>query len=80
MMKNTVLATAIAAALTLGAVDASAAAKGNATKAEIEAIQAQMQALAERLSRLEAANTELKAQNSELQELADRREAEVDYL
>jgi Putative porin len=75
-----VLATAIAAALTLGAADASAQTKGAATKAEVQSIQAQMQALADRLNRLETANTELKTQNSELQALADRREAEMDYL
>jgi hypothetical protein len=79
-MRNTVLATAIAAVLTLGAADASAQTKGAVTKDEIESMQAQMQALVERMNRLEAANTELKAQNSELQELADRREAEMDYL
>jgi hypothetical protein len=75
-----VLATAIAAALTLGAADASAQTKGAATKAEVQSIQAQMQELAERLNRLESANSELKTQNSELQSLADRREAEMDYL
>jgi hypothetical protein len=79
-VKSTVLATAVAAALTLSAADASAQTKGAATKAEVQSIQSQMQALAERLSRLEAANVELKTQNSELQALADRREAEMDYL
>ena len=79
-MKSTVLATAVAAALTLSAADASAQTKGAATKAEVQSIQSQMQALAERLSRLEAANAELKTQNSDLQALADRREAEMDYL
>lgn len=79
-MRKTALATAIAAALTLGAADASAQAKGTATKAEVQSIQAQMQALAERLNRLETANAELKAQNTELQAQAERREAEVDYL
>lgn len=74
------LATAIAAALTLGAADASAQTKGAATKAEVQSIQAQMQELAERLNRLESANSELKTQNTELQALADRREAEMDYL
>ncbi len=79
-MKSTVLATAVAAALTLSAADASAQTKGAATKAEVQSIQSQMQALAERLSRLEATNAELKTQNSDLQALADRREAEMDYL
>ena len=79
-MKSTVLATAVAAVLTLSAADASAQTKGAATKAEVQSIQSQMQALAERLNRLEAANAELKTQNSELQALADRREAEMDYL
>ncbi|MBP7610783.1 MAG: putative porin [Steroidobacteraceae bacterium] len=74
------LATAVAAVLTLSAADASAQTKGAATKAEVQSIQSQMQALAERLSRLEAANAELKTQNSDLQALADRREAEMDYL
>ncbi|MDH5177361.1 MAG: hypothetical protein OEX15_11945, partial [Gammaproteobacteria bacterium] len=79
-MRKTALATAIAAALTLGAADASAQTKGAVTKAEVQSIQAQMQALVERMNRLEAANAELKSQNTELQELADRREAEMDYL
>ena len=79
-MKSTVLATAVAAALMLSAADASAQTKGAATQAEVQSIQSQMQALAERLNRLEAANAELKTQNSELQALADRREAEMDYL
>ena len=79
-MKSTVLATAVAAVLTLSAADASAQTKGAATKAEVQSIQSQVQALAERLSRLEAANAELKTQNSDLQALADRREAEMDYL
>jgi hypothetical protein len=75
-----VLAAAIAAALTLGAADASAQTKGTASKAEVQSIQAQMQALAERMNRLEATNAELTAKNSELQALADRRDAEMDYL
>jgi Putative porin len=79
-VKNTVLAAAVAAALTLGAADASAQSRGTATKAEVQSLEAQMKALADRLNRLEAANTELKTQNSELQALADRREAEMDYL
>lgn len=79
-MRKTLLATAVAAALTLSAAEASAQSKGAATKAEVQSIEAQMKVLAERLSRLEANNVELKAQNSELQALADRREAEMDYL
>ena len=79
-MRKTVIATAVAAALTLGATQASAQAKGAATKAEVQSIEAQMKVLSERLSRLEATNTQLQTQNSELQALADRREAEMDYL
>jgi len=79
-VRKTVLATAVAAALTLSAAQASAQTKGTATKAEVQSIQAQMQALSERLNRLETTNADLKTQNSELQALADRREAEVDYL
>ena len=79
-MRKTVLATAVAAALTLSAAQANAQTKGTATKAEVQSIQAQMQALAERLNRLETTNAELKTQNAELQALADRRDAEMDYL
>jgi len=79
-VKSTVLATTVAAVLMLSAADASAQTKGAATKAEVQSIQSQMQALAERLNRLESANAELKTQNTELQALADRREAEMDYL
>jgi hypothetical protein len=79
-VRTTVLATAIAAALTLSAADASAQTKGAATKAEVDAVQAQVQALVERMNTLEAANATLKSQNTELQSLADRREAELDYL
>jgi hypothetical protein len=75
-----VLATAIAAAQSLGAANASAQTKGAATKAEVEAVQAQVQALVERMNSVEAANAALKSQNAELQALADRREAEMDYL
>ena len=57
-MRTTVLATAIAAALTLGAADASAQTKGAATKAEVQTIQSQMQALAERLKAWRAAQTD----------------------
>jgi len=79
-VRNTLLATAVAAALTLSATQASAAAAKTATKAELEAMQAQMQALAERLNRLEAANAQLQTENSELKSLVDRRDAETDYL
>ena len=48
-MRTTLLATAVAAALTLAAVEASAAPGSAATKAEIQAMQAQMEALAARL-------------------------------
>ena len=79
-MRTTLLATAVAAALTLAAVDASAAPGSAATKAEIQAMQAQMEALAARLSKLEAANTALQAENSELKSVVERRDAETDYL
>jgi len=79
-VRTTLLATAVAAALTLAAVEASAAPGGAATKAEIQAMQAQMEALAARLTKLEAANTALQAENSELKALAERRDAESDYL
>ena len=58
------LATAVAAALTLSAADASAQTKGAATKAEVQSIQSQMQALAERLNRLEV--RQCRAQDAEL--------------
>ena len=77
-MGNLILATAIAVALAAGNVQA--ASTGTASKAEVQALQAQMQALAERLNRLEAANAQLTAQNAELKALADRRDAETDYL
>ncbi len=79
-MRTTLLATAVAAALTLAAVEASAAPGSAATKAEIQAMQAQMEALAARLSKLEAANTALQAENSELKSVVERRDAETDYL
>lgn len=79
-MRNTLLATAVAAALTLGAAEAYAAPAKTATKAELDAMQAQMKALAERLNRLEAANAQLQTENSELKSLVDRRDAETDYL
>jgi hypothetical protein len=66
-VRNTVLATAVAATLALAAPQAFAQAKGSATKAEVQAIEAQMQALAERLNKLEAANTSLQAENSRAQ-------------
>jgi hypothetical protein len=79
-VSKTVLATAVAAALTFGAADASAQTRGTATRAEVQAIETQMQALMERLNRLEATNTSLQTDNAELKALADRREAEMDYL
>jgi Skp family chaperone for outer membrane proteins len=80
-VRKTVLATAVAAALALGAANASAApTKGAVTKADMEALQAQMQALADRLNKLEASNAELQGENAELQALVERRDAEVDYL
>ena len=79
-MRNTVLATAVAASLALAAPQALAQAKGSATKAELQAIQAQMQALAERLNKLEASNTELQAENEQLKAVVDRRDSEIDYL
>ncbi len=79
-VRNTLLATAVAAALTLGATEASAQTRGAATKADVQAVQDQMQALVERLNRLEAANTQLQTDNADLKALADRREAEMDYL
>lgn len=78
-MKNTVLAAAIAAALTLTAADASAAAKAPTT-AEVQALQAQLQALAARLDKLETSNAQLKAENEQLKADSDRRDAETDYL
>jgi hypothetical protein len=79
-VNKTVLATAVAAALTLGGAQASAQSKGTATKADVQAIEARMQALVERLEKLEATNAQLQSDNAELKSLADRREAEVDYL
>lgn len=78
-MKNTVLAAAIAAALSLTAADASAAAKAP-TAADVQAMQAQLQALAERLDKLEASNAQLRAENEQLKADSDRRDAETDYL
>ena len=79
-MRNTVLATAVAATLALAAPQAFAQAKGSATRAEIQAVQAQMQALADRLNKLESANTVLQSENEQLKAVVDRREAELDYL
>jgi Tfp pilus assembly protein PilE len=79
-VRNTLLATAVAAALSLSAAQAYAAPAKTATKAELDAMQAQMQALAERLNRLESANAQLQTENSELKSLVDRRDAETDYL
>ena len=79
-MKNFVLATAVAAALSLAGQEAGAQSRAAASRSDLEAVQAQMQALTERLNRLEAANTELKAENAELKTLVDRRDAETDYL
>jgi hypothetical protein len=79
-VSKTMLATAVAAALTFGAAGASAQTRGTATRAEVQAIETQMQALMERLNRLEASNTTLQTDNAELKALADRREAEMDYL
>lgn len=79
-MRNTVLATAVAATLALAAPQAFAQAKGSATKAEVQAIEAQMKALAERLNKLESTNTQLQSENAELKAVVDRREAEIDYL
>ncbi len=79
-VSRTMLATAVAAALTLGAADVSAQTRGTATKADVEAIEAQMRALVERLDRLEADKGRLEATNAELEALAERREAELAYL
>jgi hypothetical protein len=79
-VRNSLLATAVAAALMLSAAQASAAPAKTATKAELDAMQAQMRALSERLTRLEAANAALQTENSDLKSLVDRRDAETDYL
>jgi len=80
IVRNTVLATAVAATLALAAPAAFAQAKGAATKADVQAMQAQMEALAQRLNKLEAANASLQAENSDLKSVVDRRDAEMDYL
>ena len=79
-MKNIVLATAVAAALSLAGQEAGAQSRAAATKADVEAMQTQLQALTERLNRLEAANTQLQTENTELKAVVDRRDAETDYL
>jgi cell division protein FtsB len=79
-VRNTVLATAVAATLALAAPAAFAQAKGAATKAEVQAMQAQMEALAQRLNKLEAANATLQTENADLKSVVDRRDAEMDYL
>lgn len=79
-MRNTLIATAVAAALGLAAMDVTAQARGTATKAEVEAIQAQMDALAQRLNRLEAANGALQSENAALKAEVERRDAETEYL
>ncbi|NJD32068.1 MAG: hypothetical protein FIB04_09295, partial [Gammaproteobacteria bacterium] len=83
MVRNTLLATAVAAALTLAAAEAPAATAARtsttATKAELEAMQAQMQALADRLNKLEAANASLKAENDQLKAVVDRSDEAVEY-
>jgi len=77
IVRNTLLAAAVAAALGLAAPQASAQA---ATRAELQAMQAQMEALTQRLNRLEASNASLQAENTELKAVVERRDAEMDYL
>ncbi len=79
-MRTIVLATAVAAALSLAGQEAGAQSRAAATKADVEAMQTQLQALTERLNRLEAANTQLQTENTELKAVVDRRDAETDYL
>ncbi len=74
-MSKTILATAVAAVLTLASAEA-----GAQSKAEFDALQAQVAALAERLNRLETSNASLQAENATLKEVVERRDAEVDYL
>jgi len=76
-VRNTVLATAVAAALALAAPQADAQ---SASKAEVQAMKAQLEALAERLGRLEAQNATLQTENETLKSAVDRRDAEMDYL
>lgn len=79
-MRNSLIATAVAAAVALVATDASAQARGAATKEDVAAVHAQMQALTERLNRLETANGTLQAENSALKAEVERRDAETEYL
>ena len=79
-MRTIVLATAVAAALSLAGQEAGAQSRAAATKADVEAMQTQLQALTERLNRLEAANTQLQTENTELKAVVERRDAETDYL
>lgn len=79
-VRNTLVAAAVAAALGLASMDASAAAASNSTQAEIEAMKNQMKALAERLNKLESANAELQSENANLKSAAEQRDAEMDYL
>jgi regulator of replication initiation timing len=79
-VRNTLLATAVAAVLTLASAEAPAATGNTATKAELQALQSQLQALADRLSKVEAANATLKQENDQLKALADRREVETTEL
>jgi hypothetical protein len=79
-VKNIVLATAVAVALSLACEQAGAQSRAAATRSDLEAVHSQLQALTERLNRLEAANTELKTENAELKALVDRKDAETDYL
>lgn len=79
-VRNTLLATAVAATLTLATTGASAQSRGAATKEDVAAVQAQMQALTERLNRLETANSALQSENSSLKAEVERRDAETEYL
>ena len=79
-VRNTLVAAAVATALGLASMDASAAAGSNSTQAEIEAMKNQMQALADRLNKLESANAELQSENANLKSAAEQRDAEMDYL
>jgi hypothetical protein len=80
IVRNTVLAAAVAAVLSVSAGPVHAQGKASASRAELEAMQTQMQALAERLNRLEATNAQLKTENDELKAVVERRDAETDYL
>jgi predicted RNase H-like nuclease (RuvC/YqgF family) len=78
IVRNTVLATAVAAALSFAAPDSFAAAA--ASKADLQALEAKMTAMAERLTRLEATNATLVSENAALKATVERRDAEMDYL